>query len=95
MSRPYAKNDHLGFHIPYMWQGSRRRYIPDFIVRLINGKTLTLEIKGEDSEQNQAKRAALDEWVKAVNSAGGFGHWAWDVAFAPAEVHNIISKHAM
>lgn len=69
----YAKNDHLGFQIYYMWAGSRRRYLPDFLVRLAGGTTLALEIKGIDSPQNQAKRDALKEWVKAINVAGGFG----------------------
>lgn len=90
----YAKNDHLGFQVLYMWRGSRRRFIPDFLIRLANGTTLVLEIKGEDSPQNKAKRDALDEWVRAVNATGGFGHWAWDVAFDPNEVQDIISKHA-
>jgi len=89
----YAKNDHLNFQIQYLWLGSRRRYIPDFIVRLANGKTLVLEIKGEDSPQNRAKREALDEWVRAINSSGGFGQWVWSVAFAPEQVHDIIAKH--
>lgn len=90
----YAKNDHLGFHINYLWQRSRRRYVPDFIVRLNNGVTLALEIKGEDSPQNKAKRDALAEWVLAVNAAGGFGEWAWDVAFEPARITDIVLKHA-
>lgn len=90
----YAKNDHLGFQIYYLWQGSRRRYLPDFIAKLANGVTLALEIKGVDSEQNKAKRAALAEWVAAVNTAGGFGTWRWDVAFNPAEVDDIVSQHA-
>jgi len=34
--------------------------------------------KGTDSPQNQAKREALWERVSAINSSGGFGHWAWD-----------------
>ncbi|SEG13389.1 BPTD_3080 family restriction endonuclease [Jhaorihella thermophila] len=89
----YAKNDHLGFQIHYMWGGSRRRYVPDFLVRLTNGITLVLEIKGQDSKQNRAKRAALDEWVKAVNEAGGFGAWASDVAFKPSEIDDIIQRH--
>ena len=88
----YAKNDHLGFQVHYLWGGSRRRFIPDFIVRLANGKTLALEIKGQDSPQNQAKRDALDEWVKAVNAAGGFGIWAADVAFEPARIRDIIDR---
>ena len=53
-----------------------------------------LEIKGEDSEQNRAKRAALDVWVKAVNAKGGFGKWCWDVAFQPAQIQDILQKQA-
>jgi len=53
-----------------------------------------LEIKGTYSAQKQAKRKALNEWVSAINSSGGLGHWAWDVAFQPSEVQGIINKHA-
>ncbi len=90
----YAKNDHLGFQVYYLWNGSKRRFVPDFIIRLANGKTLVLEIKGEDSDQNRAKRSALDVWVKGVNAKGGFGVWCWDVSFEPAKVHDIIATHA-
>ena len=62
-------------------------------MRLSNGKMLVLEIKGEDSDQNRAKRSALDAWVKAVNSRGGFGDWCWDVAFEPAKVYDILKSH--
>lgn len=89
----YAKNDHLGFQIHYLWNGSRRRFVPDFIIRLGNGKTLVLEIKGEDSDQNKAKRSALDAWVKAVNARGGFGVWCWDVAFEAAKIQDIVIDH--
>lgn len=89
----YAKNDHLGFQIHYLWRGSRRRFVPDFLVRLVNGKTLVLEIKGEDSDQNRAKRLALDAWVQGVNAQGGFGIWCWDVAFEPAKIHDIVLLH--
>ncbi|MEX0958905.1 MAG: DEAD/DEAH box helicase family protein [Burkholderiales bacterium] len=90
----YAKNDHLGFQIYYLWNGARRRFVPDFLVRLANGKTLILEIKGEDSEQNRAKRAALNAWVTGVNAKGGFGTWSWDVAFQPAQIQDIVKRHA-
>ena len=90
----YAKNDHLGFQIVYLWNGVRRRYLPDFLVRFSNGRTLVLEIKGEDSEQNRAKRAALEIWVQAVNAKGGFGLWCCDVAFSPAQVMDILLRHA-
>jgi type III restriction enzyme len=36
----------------------------------------------------------LNEWVKAINAAGGFGHWAWDVAFKPSEIQDIVTKHS-
>jgi superfamily II DNA or RNA helicase len=89
----YAKNDHLGFQIHYLWGGSRKRFLPDFIIRLANGKNLVLEIKGEDSPMNAAKREELSLWVKAVNAKGGFGSWCWDVAFKPSQIHDILERH--
>ncbi|OEC39916.1 type III restriction endonuclease subunit R [Pseudomonas sp. 1D4] len=91
----FAKNDHLGFNIYYLWRGSKRRFVPDFLIKLANGKQLVLEIKGEDSEQNRAKRMALDAWVRAVNSRGGFGTWCWDVVKGePAGVDDVIVYHS-
>ncbi len=91
----YAKNERLGYQVQYLWNGSRRRYIPDFLVRLRNGKTLVLEIKGVDSEQDKAKRDALDVWVRGVNAHGGFGVWCWDVAFEMAQVRDLLQKHGV
>lgn len=90
----FAKNDHLGFQIYYTWRGSRRRFVPDFLVRLINGLTLVLEIKGVDDDQNRAKRAALAAWIDGVNQRGGFGCWASDVLFDPALVQDVIAHHS-
>ena len=42
---------------------------------------------------NSAKRDALAMWVKAANAKGGFGAWCWDVAFKPAEIHDIVLRH--
>ena len=90
----WAKNDHLGFSILYLWNGSKRKYIPDFLIRYDSGKTLVLEIKGQDSPQDQAKRAALDQWVKAVNEHGGFGTWAWDVVVDEAAgMRDAVDRH--
>lgn len=55
-----AKGSYLGFHICYMRAGPRRRYVPDFMVRLTGGTTLAREIKGTDSPKNKAKRRG---WV--------------------------------
>lgn len=61
---------------------------------LAGGPILALEIKGTESPHNKAKRDALNEWVKAINAVDGFGRWAWDVAFKPGEVQEIIMKNA-
>jgi type III restriction enzyme len=91
----YAKNDHLGFQVYYLWRGSRRKFVPDYLITLANGKRMVLEIKGEDSDQNRAKRLALDAWVRAVNARGGFGVWCWDVVKGePSKVDDLIIHHA-
>ena len=90
--RCYAKNDHLGFQIFYMWNGSRRRYVPDFIVSGQHSNTLILEIKGQKSPQSDAKHAALEEWVAAINGDQRFGKWSWAVAYQPVDVHDIVAK---
>ena len=92
----WVKNDHLGFRILYLWNGSKRKYIPDFSVRYASasGKTLVLEIKDVDSPQDQAKCAALAQWVEAVNAHGGFGTWARDVVVGELRgMRDVVDKH--
>lgn len=89
----WVKNDHLMFEIAYVYRGGIYIYRPDYLVRLRNDTTLVLEVKGEDSDKNKAKRAALDEWIKAVNADGRFGTWAWDVIFKPQDVVVVLHKH--
>lgn len=89
----YAKNDHLGFNIVYVYEGIIRQYIPDFLIKLSNGKTLVLEIKGQDSDQNRAKRKALADWCDAINNLGEYEKWEFDVAFSTATMNGIIQKH--
>ncbi|MGZ0020025.1 BPTD_3080 family restriction endonuclease [Nitrosomonas sp. wSCUT-2] len=72
----WAKNDHLDFVIRYLWRGSSRNFVPDYLIRLNNGKTLVLEVKGVDDERNRIKRAAMVLWIKTVNEQGGLGNGA-------------------
>lgn len=90
--KSFVKNDHLGFSILYNFNGVIRKYYPDFMIRLVNGEYLILETKGIDSQQNQTKRDFLNEWVKAVNTHGGFGKWHWDVSFEPSDIENKIKS---
>ncbi|WP_047454634.1 BPTD_3080 family restriction endonuclease [Rhizobium rhizogenes] len=76
----YAKNQALGFEIPYLDAGVLRRYVPDFLVRLDDGGaeplSLILEVKGIRDETDKAKaQTTSDLWVKGVNALGGFGRW--------------------
>ena len=87
----WAKNDHLGFQVRYLYRGSSRNFVPDYLIRFDNGKTLVLEVKGQDSEQNRAKRAAMETWVRAVNEQGGFGLWGFAVVFDPAKTRDTIA----
>lgn len=90
----WVKNDHLGFEVFYVYHGVVRKYRPDFLAQLTNGAMLILETKGQDTEQDQAKRRYLDEWTQAVNADGGFGRWCWAVAHQPGDIKDILSKHA-
>jgi type III restriction enzyme len=89
----WVKNDHLGFEILYVFRGVVRKFRPDFLVRLSNNVTLVLEVKGQDSQENQTKREFLDEWVRAVNAHGGFGPWTSDVSRHTKDVTGILGKH--
>lgn len=79
----YARNDHLELAIPYEYLGISHAYMPDFLVRLKNGVTLILEIKGYEDEQDRAKHQSAERWVTAVNNWGREGTWAFHVCRDP------------
>jgi type III restriction enzyme len=90
----WAKNDHLGFEILYVYRGVVRKFWPDYLIRFKGGKMLVLEVKGQDSQEHQSKREFLDEWGRAVNQHGSFGTWAWDVSLHPKDIEGILRKHS-
>lgn len=63
------------------------------MIKLANRKTLILEVKGLDDQQNKTKREYLEEWIRAVNNDGRFGVWEWDVSFRTSDIKDIIKKH--
>ncbi|MDQ2913750.1 MAG: DEAD/DEAH box helicase family protein [Chloroflexota bacterium] len=89
----WVKNDHLGFEFTYVFNGVLKKFRPDFLVKLTNGVMLILEVKGQDTQDNRTKREFLSEWVRAINSHGGFGRWVADVSFSPDDLADILSKH--
>lgn len=88
----YVKNQGLGFVIPYTLDGQEHNYLPDFIVRVDDGRddllTLIVEVSGEKRKDKAAKvSTARTLWVPAVNNHGRFGRWQfieisdpWDAA---------------
>ncbi len=90
----WAKNDHLGFEVLYVYRGVVRKYRPDFLVRPANGDMLILETKGQNTEQDKVKHRYLEEWTQAVTTHGGFGCWHCAVAKAPGEIRDILMHTA-
>ena len=81
----YVKNDHLGFTIPYVYEGRSYDYVPDFLVRLVPrddgvDRTLILEVSGSQKAPGptQAKaETAKFKWCVAVNNEKTWGRWGY------------------
>ncbi|MFD2100122.1 BPTD_3080 family restriction endonuclease [Flagellimonas iocasae] len=91
--KSFIKNDHLGFFIKYNYRGIIKNFLPDYIIQMVNGDKLILEVKGQDSHQNRVKRDFLNLWIEAVNQNGKFGKWYWAVVFNSSEVQNILDDY--
>lgn len=88
----YAKNDRLFLEIPYRWQGCTGRYRPDYLVRLVDGRTLLLEGKGRKTERDDSKTQAAKRWRDAVNDWGVMGVWEYAIAWSEADVATILDQ---
>ncbi|TCX53048.1 type III restriction endonuclease subunit R [Dehalobacter sp. 12DCB1] len=89
----WVKNDHLGFEIVYIFDGVVRKYTPDFLIKLDNGRMLILETKGQEPRRDKEKRKALTEWVEAINGLGDYGEWYNDVSYNVTDVDGVIAKY--
>jgi len=96
----FTPNDrNIGLVIPYEYLEIGHYYEPDFIVRLRGGKLLLLEIKGKkgeihDPDRVKAKEAAARKWVTAVNNAGLYGQWDYEICRELKDLRATLSKHA-
>jgi type III restriction enzyme len=80
----YVKNHNLGLEVPYVMGSQSRKYIPDYIVRVNDGRgeddplNLIVEIKGYRGEDAKEKKSTMDTyWVPGVNHIGTHGRWAF------------------
>ena len=81
----YTKNHNLGLEVPYRYGSTSRKYRPDFIVLVDDGRTdrttllhLVVEIKGYRGEDAKDKKSTMDTyWVPGVNYLGAYGRWTF------------------
>ena len=99
--KAYVKNHNLGLEVPYRRGSEMRTYLPDFIVRIDDGRgdddllNLIVEIKGYRGEDAKDKKATMDTyWVPGVNHHGDYGRWAFaeftDVSGMEAAFNRLI-----
>ncbi|MGH9100907.1 MAG: BPTD_3080 family restriction endonuclease, partial [Acidimicrobiales bacterium] len=96
----YVKNEHLGFTIPYTIDGEEHSYLPDFIVRIDDGRggddllNLIVEVSGAGRRDKAAKVATTRTlWVPAVNGVGTFGRWDYVEVRDPWDAKALIRRH--
>ena len=86
----FAKNEGMGFGIPYLHNGESHDYMPDFLVRLQDEEHyLILETKGYD-ELKDIKKSAASRWVAAVNADGRHGKWQYEMVSRIEEINDIL-----
>lgn len=80
----YVKNHNLGLDVPYRYGSETRRYLPDFIVLVDDGKGtedplhLIVEIKGYRREDAKEKKSTMETyWIPGVNNLKSYGRWAF------------------
>ena len=80
----FVKNQGLGLEVPYRDGSTPRRYIPDMVVRLDDGRgsddllNLVLETKGYRRGDAQLKAETMKTmWVPGVNNLGTHGRWVF------------------
>jgi type III restriction enzyme len=82
--KAYVKNHNMGFEVPYVMGSEHRKYIPDYILKIDDGRgeddllNLVVEIKGYRGEDAKIKKETMETyWVPGVNNLGEFGRWAF------------------
>ncbi|MCV7407955.1 BPTD_3080 family restriction endonuclease [Mycobacterium marseillense] len=97
----FAKNDHLGFSIPYVHKGRSHSYVPDFLVRLVRApgedfdRTLIVEVSGSRKSPGPTKqkaRTARQSWCPAVNNHRGFGRWGYIEITDPVTTKHVLAE---
>jgi type III restriction enzyme len=105
--KAYAKNQNLGFKIPYTFEGRQFNYYPDFLLRVDDSRAahevsghgmddllnLLIEISGRQLDNKEAKvDTARKLWIPAVNAEETFGRWEFLEITDPWDAQHTIRK---
>lgn len=93
----FVKNQNLGLVVPYLMGSTKRRYLPDFIVQIDDGKddplNLIVEVKGYRGEDAKIKAETMRTyWVPGVNNLKSFGRWAFTEFTAVYQMEDEFEK---
>ena len=80
--KSYVKNHNMGFEVPYLLGSTPRTYVPDFILKIDDGRddllNLVVEIKGYRGEDAKEKKSTMEAyWLPGINATGQYGRWAF------------------
>jgi type III restriction enzyme len=77
--------------VPYRKEGVARKYLPDFLITLVNGEKLLVEIKGQIGDA-YLKKSAAERWCRAVTNDGRFGKWSYHLCFGVDELQQVLDS---
>jgi type III restriction enzyme len=94
-----ANSRGFGLTIVYQDGDADRDYEPDFLVRVVGGVHIVLEIKGGKGEIHdpnlvQIKNEAARKWCVAINNTKRYGRWVFEISRSAQELERILAKHS-
>ncbi|MBN3034811.1 MAG: DEAD/DEAH box helicase family protein [Bacteroidales bacterium] len=93
----YAKNQFLGFAVPYQKDGTDRQYFPDFLARIKTRSgsvaNLIIEITGMNTDKDEKKWFVENRWLPAVNAVREkYGMERWHFTEVAGDIRNIRNQ---
>jgi type III restriction enzyme len=97
MVSAYVRNQGMKFEVPYRDGAIPRKYLPDFIARVDDGRdeplNLILETKRYRGGDAQLKAQTMRTlWVPGVNNLGAFGRWHFEEFTDLSEIEGAFAR---
>lgn len=85
------RNERPFILIPYEYEGAQHHYEPDYLIKMKNGCSILLEMKGAELDIEHAKYQAARRWLSAVNNWGRLGKWDFMVCRDPLALPKMLA----